>query len=102
MFKNFPGQPVVKDLKITVLLLIMIVALVAFSGCTRAPGATPPKTVMVPDTINPVKTTTVITPLPAREIARIRVDQFGMNPATGTIYEFVGKVQVNNGPYQSV
>jgi hypothetical protein len=25
-----------------------------------------------------------------------------MNPATETIYEFVGKVQVNNGPFRSV
>ena len=57
---------------------------------------------MIPDTITPVKTTTLITPLPVNEIARIRVDHFGMNPTTETIYEFVGKVQVNNGPYQSV
>ena len=102
MFKNFPGQPVVMDHKIPVLLLIILMGLVVFSGCTSTPGATPPKTAMVPDTITPVKTTTVITPLPVNEIARIRVDHFGMNPATGTIYEFVGKIQVNNGPYQSV
>jgi hypothetical protein len=45
---------------------------------------------MTPDTITPVKTTTLITPLPVSEIARIRVDHFGMTAATGTIYEFVG------------
>lgn len=90
------------DHKIPSMLLIILMGLVSFSGCTSTPGATPQKTVMVPDTVTPVKTTTLITPLPAREIARIRVDHFGMNPTTETIYEFVGKVQVNNGPYQTV
>jgi len=102
MFKNFPGQPVVMNLKVTCMLLIVLTGLVASSGCSSSSGTVPKETVMVPDTITPVKTTTLITPLPVNEIARIRVDHFGMNPTTATIYEFVGKVQVNNGPYQSV
>jgi hypothetical protein len=102
MFKNSVGQSVVMNLKIPCMVLIILTGLATFSGCTSAPGAAPQKTVMVPDTITPVKTPTLITPLPLSEIARIRVDHFGMNPATETIYEFVGKVQVNNGPFRSV
>jgi hypothetical protein len=91
------------NLKTTCLILILLLAgLVAFSGCTGTTGPTPPATVLTPEPITPVKTTTIITRLPSNEIARIKVDHFGMDPSTETVYEFVGKVQVNNGPYRSV
>ncbi|MDD1685144.1 MAG: hypothetical protein LUQ19_04550 [Methanoregula sp.] len=81
---------------------ILLAGLVAFSGCASTTGPTPPATVITPEPITPVKTTTLITPLPANEIARIKVDHFGMNPSTETVYEFVGTLMVSGGPYQSV
>ena len=84
------------------ILLVLLAGLAAFSGCTGTPGAFPPTTVMTPDTITPLTTATLVTRLPSNEIARIKVDHFGMNPATESIYEFVGRVQVNDGVYQSV
>lgn len=45
---------------------------------------------------------TLITPLPVNEVARIKVDHFGLNPATENVYEFVGTLQVDKGPYNSV
>lgn len=83
-------------------LLLLLAGLAAFSGCTGTTGASPPTTVMTPDTITPLTTATLVTRLPVSEIARIKVDYFGMNPATESIYEFVGRVQVNDGVYQSV
>jgi hypothetical protein len=104
MFNNPPGQPVVMNLKAPcpLFLLLLLTGMAAFSGCTSPPGTSPVATVTTPESITPLTTMTLETPQPMREIARIRVDHFGMNPTTGTIYEFVGKVQVNNGPYQSV
>lgn len=104
MFNYTLEQPVVMKLKTTgiLFLLLILAGLVAFSGCIGSTGAAPPTTVMIPDPITPVKTATLVTRLPVGEIARIRVDHFGMNPSTETVYEFVGKVQVRNGPYQSV
>jgi len=102
MFNNLPEQPVVMNLKIISILLLLIAGLLVFSGCTSTTGPTPQATVMTPEPITPLTTTTLITPLPVGEVARIRVDHFGMNTATDTIYEFVGKVQVSGGPYQSV
>lgn len=90
------------NLKTTCIFLLILAGLVAFSGCTSLTGPVPQTTVMTPDTITPVKTTTLVTPLPVNEVARITVDHFGMNPSTETVYEFVGKVQVDDGVYQSV
>jgi ABC-type Fe3+-hydroxamate transport system substrate-binding protein len=90
------------NLKKVCILLLLIAGLVAFSGCTTMTGPTLQTTVLTPEPITPVKTMTLVTPLPVTEIARIRVDYFGMNPSTETVYEFVGKLQVNTGPYQSV
>jgi len=90
------------DLKTTGIILIVIAGMAAFSGCTATTGPTPQAAVMTPDTITPVKTPVLVTPLPVGEVARIEVDHFGMNPSTETVYEFVGKIHVNNGPYQSV
>jgi hypothetical protein len=90
------------NLKTSCILLLLVAGLVAFSGCTATTGPTPQATVMTPEPITPVKTTTLITPLPVNEIARIKVDHFGMNPSTDSIYEFIGKIQVSGGPYQSV
>jgi hypothetical protein len=103
MFNILPRQPVLMNPKQTSFFIILILAgLLAFSGCTATTGPTPQAAVMTPEPLTPVKTTTLITPLPANEIARIKVDHFGMNPSTESIYEFVGKTQVNGGPYQSV
>jgi hypothetical protein len=90
------------DLKTIAIILLIIAGMAAFSGCTSTTGPTPQAKVLTPDTITPVKTTILITPLPVNEIARIEVDHFGMNPSTETVYEFVGKIHVNDGPYQSV
>ena len=89
------------DLKTTCILLLIIAGMAAFPGCTgtTGPAQTP---VLTPDTITLVKAPTLLTPVPAPEIARITVDHFGMNPSTGSIYEFVGMVQVNGGVYRSV
>jgi hypothetical protein len=89
-------------LKTNGIFLLLLTVLLAFSGCTATTGPTPQATVMTPEPLTPLTTTTPVTPLPSSEVARIRVDHFGMNPATESIYEFVGKIQVNNGPYQSV
>jgi hypothetical protein len=87
----------------TLLLLVLLLAgMAALSGCSGTTGPTPPAIVQIPDPITPVKTTTLITRLPVNEIARIEVDHFGMNPSTGSIYEFVGTLQVSGGPYRSV
>lgn len=90
------------NLKITSLLLILIAMGAAFSGCTGSSNTSARAPVLTPDPITPVKTTSPVTPLPAGEIARIRVDHFGMNPTTETIYEFMGTVMVNKAVYQSV
>jgi len=90
------------DLKPIGIILIVIAGMAALSGCTATTGPTPQGAVMTPDTITPVRTPILITPLPVDEVARIEVDHFGMNPSTETVYEFVGKIHVNNGPYQSV
>jgi hypothetical protein len=90
------------NLKTISLLFLILAGLVAFSGCTGTTGPSPQATVITPEPITPVKTTTLITQLPVNEIARIEVDHFGMNPSTETVYEFVGKIHVNGGPYQSV
>lgn len=84
------------------ILLILLAGLVAFSGCTATTGPAPQTTLMTPDTVTPLMTTTMVTRAPTNEIARIEVEHFGMNPSTDSIYEFVGKVQVNDGMYQSV
>jgi hypothetical protein len=86
----------------TILLILLLTGLLAFSGCTGTTGPAPPATVLTPEPVTPVKTTTIVTRLPVNEIARIEVDHFGMNPSTESIYEFVGKVQVNDGPVRSV
>jgi hypothetical protein len=83
-------------------IFLIIAGLLAFSGCTATTGPTPQATVLTPEPVTPLTTTTPVTPLPAGEVARIRVDHFGMNPSTGTIYEFIGKVQVDGGTYRSV
>ncbi len=90
------------NLKTICILLLLIAGLVAFSGCTATTGPTPQATVMTPEPVTPLTTTTLITPLPVNEIARIKVDHFGMNTATENVYEFIGRVQVSGGPYQSV
>jgi hypothetical protein len=90
------------NLKTTFILLLLLTGLLAFAGCTATTGPTPAATVMTPEPLTPLTTTTPNTPLPVGEVARIKVDHFGMNPATDSIYEFVGKIQVNGGPYQSV
>jgi hypothetical protein len=90
------------NLKTTGILLILLAGLLAFAGCAATTGPTPAAAVMTPEPITPLTITTLITPLPIGEVARIKVDHFGMNPATDSIYEFIGKVQVNGGPYQSV
>ncbi|MGB9177174.1 MAG: hypothetical protein WCB46_10630 [Methanoregula sp.] len=89
------------NLKTTGILLLILAGLVAFSGCS-APGPTPQTTLMAPEPISPVKTMTPATLLPVGEIARIQVDYFGMDPSTGTVYEFRGNVMVDDGVYQSV
>lgn len=90
------------NLKITSLFLILVIMGAVFSGCTGPSGTTPGAPALTPDPITPVKTPAPVTPLPVGEIARVRVDHFGMNPSTETIYEFVGTVMVSNGVYQSV
>ncbi len=90
------------NLRTTCILPILLAGLLAFSGCTATTGPTPQATVLTPEPVTPLTTTTPVTPLPVGEVARIKVDHFGMNPSTGSIYEFIGKVQVNGGPYQSV
>jgi hypothetical protein len=86
----------------SLILLILLAGLVAFSGCTGTTGPAPQTTLMTPDTITPVRTTTILTRLPVNEIARITVEHFGMNPSSDSIYEFVGKVQVSDRMYRSV
>ncbi len=87
--------------RICILLLLTAVA-AASAGCTGSPG-TPATTVPTPETITPLKTTaTLITRLPASEVARITVDHFGWDPSNADVYEFIGKVQVDDGPYSSV
>jgi hypothetical protein len=90
------------NLKTTCIILLILAGLVAFSGCTGSPGASPPATVMTPDTITPLTTTTIVTRAPVNEIARITVDHFGLDPSTGDVYEFTGAVLINSGEYQSV
>ncbi len=90
------------DQKTTCILVLLLAGLLAAAGCTTTTGPTPPPVVMTPEPVTPVKTTVPVTPLPAGEIGRIRVDHFGMNPSTGTIYEFVGTLHISGGPYHAV
>ena len=103
IFKNARGNLVVMNLKTILTLFLITAALVAFSGCTGSPGAATQATVPTPEAVTPVKTPgTLVTRLPSEEVARITVDHFGMNPSTEYIYEFIGKIQVDDGPYESV
>ena len=90
------------NLKTTSILFLILALLAVFCGCTATTGPTPPATVLTLEPITPLKTTTLITPLPVNEVARIKVDHFGLNPATENVYEFVGTLQVDKGPYNSV
>lgn len=87
---------------IACLLLVLAAGTIAFAGCTATTGPTPQAPVMTPEPVTPLTTTVPVTPLPAGEIARIRVDHFGLNPSTETVYEFVGSLHVSGGPYRSV
>lgn len=84
------------------IILTIVAMLVVLSGCTATTGPTPQTTVLTPEPLTPLTTTTPITPLPTNEIARIKVDHFGMDTTTATVYEFRGKVQVRDGAYTSV
>lgn len=88
--------------KVPAVLLLVAAVLAAFSGCAATTGPTPPATVLTPEPVTPLTTTIPLTPLPPGEIARIRVDHFGMDPTTATVYEFRGKVQIREGVYSSV
>lgn len=101
-FNSAVRQPRVMNLNAALTLIFTVAALAAFSGCTATTGPTPPATVLTPEPLTPLKTTTPITPLPAGEIARITVDHFGMDKTTATVYEFRGKVQIRDGRYTSV
>lgn len=97
------GDPIVMNLQPIISIFFIIVVLVAFSGCTGSNGVSSATTIPTPDIITPVKATPVpVTQLPASEVARITVEHFGLNPSTESIYEFLGKVQVDAGIYRSV
>ena len=102
IFNTAVRQPTVMNLKATGILILTVAALAAFSGCAATTGPTPPATVLTPEPLTPLTTTTPITPLPVGEIARIKVDHFGMDMTTATVYEFRGKVQVRDGAYNAV
>jgi hypothetical protein len=102
IFNTAVRQGVVMNLKTTCILLLLVAGLLALAGCTATTGPTPQAAVMTPGPVTPIKTTVPVTPLPAGEVARIRVDRFGMDPSTETVYEFVGSLHVSGGPYQSV
>lgn len=86
-----------------VLLPLVVLLLVASSGCTSAPAPAPQAAAPAPaDTVTTLPAATLVTRVPADEVARIRVELFGMNPDTETIYEFLGTVQTENGVYRSV
>jgi hypothetical protein len=91
------------NLKTTfILTLLLLTGLAVFSGCTATTGPTPQTTVMTPEPVTPLTPATLITALPVDEVARIQVDHFGLDPSNGDVYEFTGKVQVNDGVYHSV
>jgi hypothetical protein len=96
------GKRVGMNLEKTSLLFILIIMSAAFSNCTGSSGSSTRIPVVTPDPITPLRTTTPVTLFPVGEIARVRVDHFGMNPATETIFEFVGTVMVNSGVFRSV
>src|SRR5512137_2181663 len=103
IFNSPIRQCLVMNAGTTLIIIILILAgTITFSGCTGASGPAPQAAVLIPDTITPLRTTPIVTRHPSSEIARITVGHFGMNPATGSIYEFAGTVQVNDGPYRSV
>jgi hypothetical protein len=85
----------------TGLFILLLAGLAVFSGCTGTTGPAP-QAVMTPEPVTPLTITTILTRLPVNEIARIKVDHFGLDPSNGDVYEFLGTVQVNDGPYQSV
>ena len=90
------------NLKSVFLLILLIAMTAALAGCAATTGPTPPATALTPEPITPLITAIPVTTLPAGEVARIKVDHFGMNPSTGTVYEFAGSLHVTGGPYQSV
>lgn len=89
------------NLKTSCMFLLVLTGLLVCSGCTSTTGPAPQTTVLTPEPVTPLTTTTMVTRLPASEVARIKVDHFGPNPATESIYEFVGTLHINNGPYAS-
>ncbi len=84
------------------ILILLLAGLVACSGCTATTGPTPQATVLTPEPVTPLTMATILNRLPIAETARITVDHFGLDPAAEDVYEFVGKIQVNDGVYQSV
>ena len=83
---------------------IILAATLVTSGCLQAPAGS--STVSIP-TETPLATAPVPTPVletavPRVELARLQVDQFGLDPSAGNVYEFTGKVSISSGVYRSV
>jgi len=83
------------------LLLVLVILAAALGGCTATTGPAPPATILTPEPVTPLTPAVTVTPLPSGEIARIKVDHFGMNPSTETVFEFTGSLHVSGGPYRS-
>ena len=82
--------------------LVLVILAAVIAGCTSITEPNPPATILTPEPVTSLTTVVPVTSLPSGEIARIRVDHFGMNPSTETVYEFVGSLHMSGGPWQSV
>ena len=84
--------------------------LLILASCTAGCAYAPPPMTPVPLTPAPAVTEipatpvsgTVVTMVPATELARIRQDNLGIASGSGAIYQFRGSLAISGGVYESV
>jgi hypothetical protein len=84
----------------------LLILLSCITGCTytnpSGTPVTPPPSPSITVTQPAVVPMTVITAVPATELARIRQDSLGIASGTGSIYQFRGSLAISGGAYKSV
>ena len=82
----------------------VLAAILITSGCLQAPAGSPVVSVPTETPLAPIPVPTPVleTAVPRIEFARLQVDHFGLDPTAGDVYEFLGKVSIGPGAYNSV
>jgi len=84
------------------ILMVVIVAILVTGGCMNAAAPSPEAVPTAKITPAPLPSQVVVTETPRIELARLQVDQYGLDPTGGDVFEFTGKVSIGSGTYRSV